>query len=396
VFCIRKKVFAHYSRERDFEVLRYEQSLVKMGDEIESSHYLDSGSWGNVWTNVPSHHAWPKTNMSTYSPHFENTYLPKEIMEQNIKQAPSYTPHNDVQWSSNWVNQVPAERKQPPKPILKKETPNYHNLEKLALAVSELTVSKTPEQPQVSTEEDEQSNDDDFSSSFGDAASPQQNGDKKKKKANIEEELAKQSLFKTELCRSYADTGACRYGHKCQFAHGEHELRAILRHPKYKTEFCKRFTYNGLCPYGNRCRFIHPTPEMFAKQSSEIYKNIADYAEGNNSPRPEMKVMPENVQGNWVVPTSSYENVVDEPNGPIADAHIEVPNNHLPPQNNNSQKVYGLHPWALNRRTASEPSVYTRAQNHPATAKVFANAALEDRPNSSEGRRLSFFQNLAN
>jgi len=63
---------------------------------------------------------------------------------------------------------------------------------------------------------------------------------------------------KTELCRSFCETGMCRYGHKCQFAHGEHELRPVLRHPKYKTETCKTFSNSGTCPYGNRCRFVHP------------------------------------------------------------------------------------------------------------------------------------------
>lgn len=74
---------------------------------------------------------------------------------------------------------------------------------------------------------------------------------------NIEDELQKQNLYKTELCRSFTETGICRYGHKCQFAHGGHELRPVLRHPKYKTEACKTFSLTGQCPYGNRCRFIH-------------------------------------------------------------------------------------------------------------------------------------------
>jgi len=85
-----------------------------------------------------------------------------------------------------------------------------------------------------------------------------ENEKKEATKSIIEEELAKQSLYKTELCRSFSDTGSCRYGHKCQFAHGEHELRPLLRHPKYKTEYCKRFSTTGNCPYGPRCRFIHP------------------------------------------------------------------------------------------------------------------------------------------
>lgn len=76
----------------------------------------------------------------------------------------------------------------------------------------------------------------------------------------VEEESTKQNLYKTELCRSFTETGTCRYGHKCQFAHGQHELRPVVRHPKYKTETCKKFATTGHCPYGTRCRFIHPPP----------------------------------------------------------------------------------------------------------------------------------------
>ncbi|GBG79953.1 hypothetical protein CBR_g30215 [Chara braunii] len=65
------------------------------------------------------------------------------------------------------------------------------------------------------------------------------------------------SLYKTELCRSWEETGTCRYGGKCQFAHGKEELRPVARHPKYKTEICRTFSSNGTCPYGTRCRFIH-------------------------------------------------------------------------------------------------------------------------------------------
>lgn len=72
------------------------------------------------------------------------------------------------------------------------------------------------------------------------------------------EPCAKQhSLYKTELCRSWEETGTCRYGNKCQFAHGISELRDVPRHPKYKTEICCTFATTGTCPYGRRCRFIH-------------------------------------------------------------------------------------------------------------------------------------------
>ncbi|KIJ68674.1 hypothetical protein HYDPIDRAFT_24928 [Hydnomerulius pinastri MD-312] len=67
----------------------------------------------------------------------------------------------------------------------------------------------------------------------------------------------KLGLYKTELCRSWEEKGSCRYGTKCQFAHGEEELRTVSRHPKYKTEICRTFWVSGACPYGKRCCFIH-------------------------------------------------------------------------------------------------------------------------------------------
>jgi hypothetical protein len=77
--------------------------------------------------------------------------------------------------------------------------------------------------------------------------------------STIEDEITTQNLYKTELCRSFEETGNCRYGTKCQFAHGSNEIRPVLRHPKYKTEVCKTFHTIGTCPYGKRCRFIHST-----------------------------------------------------------------------------------------------------------------------------------------
>ncbi|KDQ54779.1 hypothetical protein JAAARDRAFT_348656 [Jaapia argillacea MUCL 33604] len=67
----------------------------------------------------------------------------------------------------------------------------------------------------------------------------------------------KLGLYKTELCRSWEEKGTCRYGAKCQFAHGEDEIRKVPRHPKYKTEICRTFWVSGSCPYGKRCCFIH-------------------------------------------------------------------------------------------------------------------------------------------
>lgn len=65
------------------------------------------------------------------------------------------------------------------------------------------------------------------------------------------------SRYKTELCRPFEENGACKYGDKCQFAHGYNELRNLTRHPKYKTELCRTFHTIGFCPYGPRCHFVH-------------------------------------------------------------------------------------------------------------------------------------------
>ena len=80
--------------------------------------------------------------------------------------------------------------------------------------------------------------------------------------------------YKTELCRPFDEVGECKYGDKCQFAHGVHELRRLPRHPKYKTELCRTFHSNGFCPYGPRCHFIHGeelarSPSVSGQQSPE-------------------------------------------------------------------------------------------------------------------------------
>ncbi|KAK9802695.1 hypothetical protein WJX73_007421 [Symbiochloris irregularis] len=72
------------------------------------------------------------------------------------------------------------------------------------------------------------------------------------------------TLYKTELCRTWQSSGNCRYGGKCQFAHGSAELREVDRHPKYKTELCRTFVVTGSCPYGQRCRFIHERVNQLA------------------------------------------------------------------------------------------------------------------------------------
>jgi butyrate response factor 1 len=89
-----------------------------------------------------------------------------------------------------------------------------------------------------------------------------------------QQQQQQQSLYKTELCRSFAETGTCRYGLKCQFAHGKEELRPVQRHPKYKTELCKTWASIGTCPYGTRCRFIHPKDDEFGQAFVELERKL--------------------------------------------------------------------------------------------------------------------------
>lgn len=78
------------------------------------------------------------------------------------------------------------------------------------------------------------------------------------------------SRYKTELCRPFEETGHCRYGSKCQFAHGMAELRSLNRHPRYKTEFCRTFHTTGFCSYGQRCNFIHNEDERRIPQQQPM------------------------------------------------------------------------------------------------------------------------------
>ena len=65
----------------------------------------------------------------------------------------------------------------------------------------------------------------------------------------------------SELCKFFTATGQCRYGTRCQYAHGGSQLRPVVRHPKYRTKPCRSFQTRGVCRYGEKCRFLHVLPE---------------------------------------------------------------------------------------------------------------------------------------
>lgn len=56
----------------------------------------------------------------------------------------------------------------------------------------------------------------------------------------------------------------CPYGDKCNFAHGQNELKSrSFTHPNYKTVRCRNFYMEGYCCFGARCQFIHKTDASF-------------------------------------------------------------------------------------------------------------------------------------
>uniref|UniRef100_A0A4W3K490 mRNA decay activator protein ZFP36 n=1 Tax=Callorhinchus milii TaxID=7868 RepID=A0A4W3K490_CALMI len=95
------------------------------------------------------------------------------------------------------------------------------------------------------------------------------------------------SRYKTELCRPFEENGSCKYGDKCQFAHGMHELRSLARHPKYKTELCRTFHTIGFCPYGPRCHFIHNAEERRMSPSHD--QNHLPLSPSNKMERPRLQ-----------------------------------------------------------------------------------------------------------
>lgn len=91
------------------------------------------------------------------------------------------------------------------------------------------------------------------------------------------------SRFKTELCNNLIELGSCKYGDRCHYAHGAHELRQVSRrHPKYRTEKCKNFESTGKCPFGPRCSYVHPKPDL-----DEMLEQLRKYWNNTKAPKPD-------------------------------------------------------------------------------------------------------------
>lgn len=76
-----------------------------------------------------------------------------------------------------------------------------------------------------------------------------------------EAEACPTKRYKTELCKNWIENQTCRYGKKCQFAHGHDELdsarAAAGMDDKLRTKNCRTFYKEKVCNYGSRCMFRH-------------------------------------------------------------------------------------------------------------------------------------------
>eukprot|EP00257_Ricinus_communis_P015774 XP_015573750.1 zinc finger CCCH domain-containing protein 56 [Ricinus communis] len=95
--------------------------------------------------------------------------------------------------------------------------------------------------------------------------------------------------FKTQLCSKFR-FGHCRYGNKCFFAHGNHEVRHCLPNLQLQrpivienglgrvwngvnrmanlSNVCKMFYFRQECTYGDKCKFLHGVPDNSMKRGS--------------------------------------------------------------------------------------------------------------------------------
>lgn len=73
-----------------------------------------------------------------------------------------------------------------------------------------------------------------------------------------------QVKYKTEMCKNLRETGRCKFGSKCMFAHSEDELRQKTHiNLHYRSKKCAAFFDEGFCPYGSRCQYLH-TEDSYA------------------------------------------------------------------------------------------------------------------------------------
>ncbi len=96
------------------------------------------------------------------------------------------------------------------------------------------------------------------------------------------------SKYKTIPCRHYNSPGGCNLGDKCNFAHGNEDLRPGGKTPlvkntkkspnllKFKTQPCKYYQpgKEGSCRYGSQCVFAHGDSELRTMEENQSSMQI--------------------------------------------------------------------------------------------------------------------------
>lgn len=110
--------------------------------------------------------------------------------------------------------------------------------------------------------------------------------------------------YKTEMCKNWVESDGlyCRYGDKCQFAHGSLEMKLTPEplHYKYKSKECVQFHGTKYCPYGLRCMFQHEERSLdeirnyyyvhklglleYSSEDSELYEEVSEGSFGKRLP----------------------------------------------------------------------------------------------------------------
>jgi len=124
------------------------------------------------------------------------------------------------------------------------------------------------------------------------------------------------------ICKHYGTPQGCSYGDKCQFAHGQKELRTnnMQGFPaiqmanagkaqnniiNYKIVKCKNFEKDGTCKYGQHCTFAHGDKDLRNKSenmfqaSNQMMIMPFPYAPMEGLP---FMINPQNLDGSQVAP----------------------------------------------------------------------------------------------
>ncbi|KAK7363171.1 hypothetical protein VNO77_05302 [Canavalia gladiata] len=100
------------------------------------------------------------------------------------------------------------------------------------------------------------------------------------------------SVFKTEICRAWEESGNCRYNSKCQFAHGKEELHPSRLSMKNKSGTCKSSIRAGSSMHGSSSRIIH-------LQCAAAESDHGVTTSQPTSPRPHHDLANSNIFNDW-------------------------------------------------------------------------------------------------